>query len=138
MIRPGRPKGSQNRATMLKRNVAEEILERCKTDGTPTPLEFLTEQMLNDKNPMILRTDCAKAAAPYLHRKQPQAIDGGEDKPISVMNLSKLSELPDEQLEQFIKIAGQLADDGGAEGGEGTAPSQLHPDDVPGHGGPTP
>jgi hypothetical protein len=96
--------------------------------------------MLDKENPKMLRSDCAKAAAPYLHRKQPQAIDGGEtangtSKPI---NFSKLPELPDDKLEQLIAIAGELSDDGGTPGGEGTAPEEPAQQDVPGHGEPAP
>lgn len=120
--------------------MAEELLQKLKEEGNPTPLEWLVREMLNAENPKMLRSDCAKAAAPYLHRKQPQAIDGGEtpegtSKPI---NFRKLPDLPDDKLDQLIAIAGELADDGGAAGGEGAEAAQPAQPDVPGQGEPAP
>lgn len=131
-----------NKSTLLKRSapgrdVVAEILKKCETERLPTPLEFLMEQLWDSKHPLVFRKECAKEAAPYIHRKQPQAIDGGEtpggvSKPIAI---TKLPELSDEQLEQLAAIADRLSDDGGDSGGEGASEAEPGPEDVPGHGG---
>jgi hypothetical protein len=55
----GRTKGVRNRKTERGKTAAERT-------GV-TPLDFLLKVMRNVKEPMWLRIDCAKAAAPYVH-----------------------------------------------------------------------
>lgn len=40
-----------------------------------TPMEYLQEVMLDEKSTQAVRVDAAKAAAPYVHKKQPQATE---------------------------------------------------------------
>jgi hypothetical protein len=42
-----------------------------------TPAKFLAAVALDPRNPMWMRIDAAKAAAPYTDRKMPTSIDGG-------------------------------------------------------------
>lgn len=57
-------KGQPGRASKVK---AAEI---ARTGDTP--LDFLLKVMRNPKEPMWLRAQCAKAAAPYVHPKLAQ------------------------------------------------------------------
>lgn len=69
----GRPKGAKERA-LLATAEAKARTEGVVDDGL-LPLEFLIEMYRDERNPMALRIDAAKAAAPYLHRKQPTELD---------------------------------------------------------------
>lgn len=67
----GRPKGSKNKRTLeLQAEIAESGL---------TPLEFMTEVYRNKNNPMDMRLDAAKAAAPYVHAKLANIEVTGKD-----------------------------------------------------------
>lgn len=57
----GRKKGSPNKKTRV---IADIIAQNGKT-----PAEFLQDVYLDEKNPLNLRIDAAKAAAPYVHSK---------------------------------------------------------------------
>lgn len=65
----GRPKGSKNKKDLVR----EALTKKAVTEGK-LPLEFFLEVMRNPKVAMYLRLDAAKAAAPYLHKKQPVAV----------------------------------------------------------------
>lgn len=60
----GRTKGKSGRASAAK---AAEVARTGET-----PLDFLLKVMRNAKEPMWLRAQCAKAAAPYVHPKLAQ------------------------------------------------------------------
>jgi hypothetical protein len=50
-----------------------------------TPLEFLLPLVRDEELSIETRTEAAKAAAPYLHRKMPIALEGGDlDRPITI------------------------------------------------------
>lgn len=68
--KPGRPKGSVNRFTMYSDKMMVEILR-----GKKTPLEFFLTLLGADGVPTALRIEAAKAAAPYVHKKQPTALE---------------------------------------------------------------
>lgn len=64
---PGRPRGAINKATA-------EAVELVKLYGI-SPLQFLFSVFADQRQPMDRRQDAAKAALPYVHRKQPQEVD---------------------------------------------------------------
>ena len=82
-----------------------------------TPLGFM-ENVLRTPSayPFAARQWAAHEAAPYLHRKMPIAIDGGEGKPIPVMVLdsAKLAAMDSDTLrkaKEVIELMGIKLDD---------------------------
>jgi hypothetical protein len=77
----GRPKGlpktgGRQRGTPNKKDV---IMRERIAAARMTPLEFMLSVMDNDNQPMNLRADMAKAAAPYVHARpteKPQSEAG--------------------------------------------------------------
>lgn len=65
----GRPKGSKNKKDLIK----QALTNKAITSGL-TPLELFLQVLRNPKQPMYLRLDAAKAAAPYMHKKMPVAV----------------------------------------------------------------
>jgi hypothetical protein len=63
----GRPKGSTTTKTAIDRAVIDERVASIRDAGV-TPLEVLLEIMRSSKDQATV-IDCAKAAAPYLHRR---------------------------------------------------------------------
>ena len=63
----GRKKGS--------RGTRQELLAARKAEGGALPLDYLLSVMRDETKDVKERTEAAKAAAPYLHRKMPQAIE---------------------------------------------------------------
>lgn len=54
--------------------VKREVLEKAAKGGI-MPLDYMLK-VLRDENALVeRRDDMAKAAAPYLHKKQPQAME---------------------------------------------------------------
>lgn len=72
----GRPKGSLNKVQKKQLALMEEWREER---GWLDPLEFMVATMNNPTVEMDCRIECAKSAAPFLHRKQPMdvALRGG-------------------------------------------------------------
>lgn len=116
-IRPGRPKGALGKFSL-------EQARQIAAEGF-TPLEFLMavirkdEQALSEMNcdeqtigalDMEVRTRCAVAAAPYLHRKMPVGIDNGHGGPVGLATYSaaELAKLPEEELEHLLAVVKKL------------------------------
>ncbi len=68
--RTGGKPGRQRKATIFRTNA--ELL--AKQQGV-TPLEFYAGVYNDESIPLNIRKDCADSAAPYLHRKMPQAVE---------------------------------------------------------------
>lgn len=73
---PGRPKGAINKQTA-------EALELIDLYGI-SPLQYLFSVFADQKQPQERRMQAAAAALPYVHRKQPQALDLG-DTPLTLV-----------------------------------------------------
>ena len=75
--RGGRQKGSVNRKT--------ERFHKAVTEYGTTPLDFLLAAMADDENPMPMRLDAAKSAAPYVHpRLAAVEVSGNKDAPLGL------------------------------------------------------
>jgi len=83
----GRVAGTSNKSK-------QAILDKAKALGI-TPLDYML-QVLNDKTRDDAdRMEAAKNAAPFVHRKQPQAIENTE--------MNKIQELSEDELLQRLK-----------------------------------
>lgn len=67
------------------------------------------------------RIQAATSAAPYVHRKKPIGIDGGEGKPVSFVSAAQLAALSDEELDKLLSVLGKLQVGAEFEGVDGTA-----------------
>ena len=96
----GRPKGIVNRRDAARAAaIAAEGL---------TPLDFAL-QVLRDPITYSTRDRqwAAATAMPYVHKKMPIAIEGG-DRPLTFVDASKLAELGTGQLEQLATVLAAL------------------------------
>jgi hypothetical protein len=66
------------------------------------------------------RIAAATSAAPYVHRKMPIGIDGGEGKPLAVVTADKLAQMSNQELDQLFAILGRLGIGAEFEGGTQT------------------
>src|ERR1700737_3556456 len=85
----GRPKGARGKLYELTEKQRTEMAERHGI----MPLDFFMSTMRDESARIGDRLEAAKLAAPYLHRKMPIAVEGGDsDAPIgSRADLSALS-----------------------------------------------
>lgn len=93
--RKGRPVGSKNRVTLLTNAQRMAIV----TKGELTPLQFLQSVAMDETQDIETRRKAAADVAPYLHRKKPIAVDGGEGQPITVLSAEKLAAMSEKDLE---------------------------------------
>src|SRR5262249_40684066 len=66
--RGGRPKGA-------KAKYDRELAERLAETGEVTPLDVMLAMMNDSKLPAEVRIRAAAAAAPYVHRRKPVALE---------------------------------------------------------------
>lgn len=86
-------------------------------------LDPLTGEVAAEKVKVDLgqRIQAATSAAPYVHRKKPIGIDGGEGKPIAMVSAAQLAQLSDEELDKLLSVLGKLQVGAEFEGVDGTA-----------------
>lgn len=96
----GRPKGRKSRRT-LAREAAEKL--------GMTPLEYMLKT-LNGSSKLYSKRDrqwAAEKAIPYTNRRMPIAIEGG-DKPLTIIDPSKIAELETEDIEKLVTVLEKL------------------------------
>lgn len=81
----GRKKGTPNKANAVR--------QQTVADGGITPLDYLLSIMRDETNELPVRTDAAKAAAPYVHPRL-AAIDHSGS--LTVSHEAALAELDDD------------------------------------------
>ena len=102
----GRPKGTLNRKSILTNEQRKKLAEM--TDGI-TPLYLLISIARDEDEDMATRIEAAKVAAPYLHKKMPIAIEGGDpNRPLNfdIRGLQNLGTSELSQLKQLLVKAG--------------------------------
>ncbi len=79
-----------------------------------------TGELVAKKVPLKIehRIAAATSAAPYVHRKMPIGIDGGEGKPLAVVTADKLAQMSNEELDQMFTVLDRLGIGATFEGGE--------------------
>jgi hypothetical protein len=67
----GRKAGSKNKLTQARE---QAMRQAAKGEEGLSPLDLFLMVMRDKKQPIELRLDAAKNAAPYVHRRQPQDV----------------------------------------------------------------
>jgi hypothetical protein len=107
----GKKPGTKNKVSIV---AARRVLEAAVRDARGkavdraakdlTPLGFMEAVLRTPSEyPFAARSWAAKEAAPYLHRKMPIAIEGG-DKPIRVVSVDALAKLSTDELERLQAV----------------------------------
>lgn len=98
--RGGRPKGVVNHSTKLTREMEKQLIERAQQGIPITPLEFFLKTLTDPRTSKKDKQWAAAQAAPYIHRKMPIAIEGGDSrKPVLFATMEQLSRLSDNELQ---------------------------------------
>lgn len=93
----GGPKGLSMRFSIAQ---AKELAKEYKV----MPLDFMLSELNSPKTGRAFKLDCARAAAPYVHRKMPIGIDNGSGGPIGMYSAEQLMKLSDEELAKLQQI----------------------------------
>jgi hypothetical protein len=86
---------------MAKRNVHHSAarIANMQNLAYSTPLEYMIHVLLDKNSSQSNKRWAAQAAAPYIHRRMPIAIEGGDPtKPLVLATLQQLANLTPEQL----------------------------------------
>ncbi len=78
----GRKKGTPNKASAAR--------EKAIAESGLTPLDYMLETLRNNKLDKADRQWAANAAAPYCHRRMPQAITGEDGGPVELHSVLEL------------------------------------------------
>ena len=96
----GKPKGTKSRRTLAQ-------AEAIAASGL-TPLEFMLEVLRHPKDySTAQRMWAANAAAPYVHRKMPIAVEGGNS-PIKLLNVTNLASMTEADIEKLVALLDNL------------------------------
>lgn len=94
--RTGRPKGAKSK---VSRKGLDLIAAQQARNSPWTPLEYALSILGNEKLSFAKRAWAAQAAFPYVHRRMPLAIEGGDPaRPIVVASAAQLRTLSPEEL----------------------------------------
>ena len=109
----GRPVGIPNRKSILTNEQRKKLAEM--TDGI-TPLYLLISIARDEDEAMDTRIEAAKVAAPYLHKKMPIAIEGGDpNRPLN-LDIRGLQNLGVSELSQLKTLLLKAGVDSGKDG----------------------
>lgn len=92
-------KGSKSKWAIISEEARRQLAARIGI----TPLEFLMSLLRDDNTPIELKIRAAVECAPYMHRRMPIAIEGG-DKPLTVIDPAQLAKLSSKQLAMLMEI----------------------------------
>lgn len=106
----GLPKNGKKKlyAVSKRKQLFEERRKIIAQSGL-TPLEFLLSVVRDPKAHMDYRIDASKAAAPYVHRKMPIAIEGGDPSKPVVFEASALTMLAPEEKMLLLTLVEKMA-----------------------------
>lgn len=104
--RSGRPRGAQDK---LRTKMLARICEQSAEGKQLLPLEYMLQVLNDPKSSKGDRQWAANAAAPYIHRRMPIGIEGGDPKrPIVLATAQQLHRLSDLDLGHLMGIVTQL------------------------------
>lgn len=130
-FKPGESGNPYGRPKKAETNIAIKAIVRKQVQDYPLlPLDFFLANLNNPKNSRTFRHDCAKAAAPYVHRKMPIGIDNGSGGPVSFISPEQLALLPSADLLALEAILAKVASIGQPQTMlMGAAAAQSHEED---------
>jgi hypothetical protein len=98
----GRPKGAKARSNKLTDDQRKSL---ALAAGGITPLEFACSVIRDPKATMRDKQWACGTLMPYMHRKLPIAIEGGDpSKPISILDIGQLKDLSNKEIQTFMKL----------------------------------
>jgi len=101
----GKPKGTRHKISLLTERARMQLAER---EGIE-PLQFLMSVMRDPKASLDYQLEAAKIAAPYLHRKMPISIEGGDPtRPIVTLDAAQLRNLNKTELTALRALLAKL------------------------------
>ena len=111
----GKKPGTKNRVSRVAARRAIEAAMReaagkaaDKAAKALTPLGFMEDVLRTPSQfPFAARAWAAEKAAPYVHRRMPIAIEGGE-RPLTVLSATELAKLGSDELERLVELLGKL------------------------------
>lgn len=98
----GNPKGRPPGVVSYRDLLTAEDRARIADAAGCTPLQYLISVMLDREQAQFTRLDAAKAAAPYMHRKMPIAVELPNN--AQGLDVAKLLALPREDREQLLGL----------------------------------
>src|SRR3989304_6313917 len=102
----GRQKGAKNRMSM---QMMIEIAEAQKRAAPLSPLEFMLQVLGNEQESFARRAWATEKAAPYVHRRMPLAIEGGDPaRPVLVATAQQLRTLSAEEFALLQQLSPKL------------------------------
>jgi len=102
----GRQKGAKNRMSM---QMMIEMAEAQKRAAPLSPLEFMLQVLGNEQESFARRAWAAEKAAPYVHRRMPLAIEGGDPtRPVLVATAQQLRTLSTEEFALLQQLSPKL------------------------------
>lgn len=98
----GKPPGAKALWNRITNEQRKEIAEQT---GGLLPVDLFVSVCRQEDAPLEMRLAAAAQAAPYLHRKMPMAIEGGDpSRPITLLEMSQLKGLPLAELKILLAI----------------------------------
>jgi hypothetical protein len=111
---PGRKKGAKVRMSRAALDRAAQAATRqaAMSSKLPygTPLEYMFHVLLDPYSNTTAKRWAAERAAPYVHRKMPLAIEGGDPtRPVLLATITQLAQLSPEQLRVLQGLSTSLS-----------------------------
>ncbi len=100
----GKKPGTKSRVAKMRDAALLKVLA-----GHKDPLGFLLGIMVSDEAPLGVRIDCAKAAAPYVHKKQPIAIENSDKGPFRIFDAAKLAGMSENEIKSLMLLIEKAA-----------------------------
>lgn len=94
----------------ITHNLLKQVARKASEGKQTLPLEFMLTTLNSEDMPWKCRAWAAKEAAPYLHRRMPIAIEGGDaNKPLVFATAEQLQGLPTAQLEVMMGVLSRFS-----------------------------
>lgn len=103
------PRGHPLRSRYLSVTMQDFLISARALGHAVTPLDFMMATLMSPEVTFEQRMWAAEKAAPYMHRKMPLAIEGGDpSKPLRVATSNQLRTLSPEEFAQLVALSAKL------------------------------